>query len=438
GLIVAGDLGYQQAQETKKHTRLRQQQIEAKRALAWQQERGKIAKRQAKEQAIRKAFLQQPHFTPFRVSLEGFAQYKQAVNQTLRRIAYLEQHYQIGVGDQKADRLTIGAMMLLQWYIDEAQRWQQWANSMSPKDHFGLEWHYCYPPEVRKASELLPPQAKRLERKLHRLQDQLGIERASTSDYIQGAIVGSFKATAELVAIGGLFALCPPAGMLYVGVQTLRAATGIVQACMADQEKERMDNLYRRVCFPRAYAQKNGEICGQFITICAFTVYSSFSLVEEGVEIVTIAEEAPTVAGETQAATATKAHTVVMAEEAAVSETSTVVMAEEAAVVQKTKPTLRPEAKYLGSKKHGIHWKEGLAEAKNQGRPQGQWGSQKDLDFAAHKASNLPPKKFEIFKLPPDHTSSVHFPDGKTVKATHINVSNNGTGTFHGYPIFKK
>jgi hypothetical protein len=94
----------------------------------------------------------------------------------------------------------------------------------------------------------------------------------------------------------------------------------------------------------------------------------------------------------------------------------------------------RPEAGYLGSKKHGIGWKEGPATAKSTNKPQGQWGSQADLDFAAEKAATLKPGEGAFFELPPGHSSVVHKPDGTTVSATRIWVRNNGTGTFHGAP----
>jgi RHS repeat-associated protein len=95
---------------------------------------------------------------------------------------------------------------------------------------------------------------------------------------------------------------------------------------------------------------------------------------------------------------------------------------------------LRPEEKYLGSKKHGLDWKEGPAEARKTGKPQGQWGSQADLDFAAEKAAGLKPGEGAYFDLPPGSLSVVHKPDGTTVPATRIWVRNNGTGTFHGAP----
>mgnify|MGYP006902125671 CR=1 FL=1 len=98
---------------------------------------------------------------------------------------------------------------------------------------------------------------------------------------------------------------------------------------------------------------------------------------------------------------------------------------------------LIPEAKYLGSKKHGIKWKEGPATAKNLNTPQGQWGSKSDLDFAGEKAATLKSGEGAYFELPSEHSSIVHMPDGSTVNATHIWVRNNGTGTFHGYPLVK-
>jgi hypothetical protein len=95
---------------------------------------------------------------------------------------------------------------------------------------------------------------------------------------------------------------------------------------------------------------------------------------------------------------------------------------------------LRPEAKYLSGKKHGVRWTEGPAMAKSRGIPQGQWGSIKDLEYAAEKASGLKSGEGGWFNLPQGHSSVVHRPDGATVPATRFWVFNNGTGTFHGYP----
>ena len=97
-------------------------------------------------------------------------------------------------------------------------------------------------------------------------------------------------------------------------------------------------------------------------------------------------------------------------------------------------PKLRPEGKYLKGKKHGIEWTEGPAEARKTGKPQGQWGSRADLDFAGERAGSLAPGEGAYFTLPPGNSSVVHLPDGSTVPATRIWVRNNGSGTFHGYP----
>ncbi|MDB5105332.1 MAG: hypothetical protein JWP91_3021 [Fibrobacteres bacterium] len=99
------------------------------------------------------------------------------------------------------------------------------------------------------------------------------------------------------------------------------------------------------------------------------------------------------------------------------------------------KATLKPEAKYLGSKKHGIEWKEGPATANKTGIPQGQWGSKADLAHAGEQAATLKPGEGATFSLPPGSSSVVHLPDGSTVPATQMWVRNNGTGTFHGYPM---
>ncbi len=93
-----------------------------------------------------------------------------------------------------------------------------------------------------------------------------------------------------------------------------------------------------------------------------------------------------------------------------------------------------PERGYLGSKKHGIEWKEGAATANNLQKPQGQW-TKKSLDFATEKAQTLPvDSKGAYFDLPPGTGAKIYMPDGTVVDATRIWIRNNGTGTFHGYP----
>lgn len=94
---------------------------------------------------------------------------------------------------------------------------------------------------------------------------------------------------------------------------------------------------------------------------------------------------------------------------------------------------LRPEQKYSGSGKHGIKWKEGPVLAK-EGTPQGQWGSESDLNWATEKAATLEPGQGDWFQMPQGHSSVVHKPNGTTVPASKAWIRNNGTGTWHGYP----
>lgn len=96
--------------------------------------------------------------------------------------------------------------------------------------------------------------------------------------------------------------------------------------------------------------------------------------------------------------------------------------------------SVRPEAAVLGSKKHGVKWKEGRARAVKDGKPQGQW-HESDLNFATEKANTLKPRESGVFDLPPGSKSIVHMPDGTTKPATKMWVRNNGTGTWHGYPM---
>lgn len=64
-------------------------------------------------------------------------------------------------------------------------------------------------------------------------------------------------------------------------------------------------------------------------------------------------------------------------------------------------------------------------------------GSLDDLAFAGEKAATLKPRESGYFELPSGHSSKVHLPNGSVVDATHIWVRNNGSGTFHGYPLIK-
>ena len=96
--------------------------------------------------------------------------------------------------------------------------------------------------------------------------------------------------------------------------------------------------------------------------------------------------------------------------------------------------SIRPEAAVTGSKKHGVNWKEGLARAKATGNPQGQW-AESDLDFATEMANTLNAGESAYFDLPKGSRSIVYMPDGTMKPATRIWIRNNGTGTWHGYPM---
>ncbi|WP_170234731.1 SpvB/TcaC N-terminal domain-containing protein [Chryseobacterium hagamense] len=110
---------------------------------------------------------------------------------------------------------------------------------------------------------------------------------------------------------------------------------------------------------------------------------------------------------------------------------------------------IRPEKGYEGTSKHGIGWKEGAAEARATGIPQGQWGSKEDLDYATEKAKTLEPgakqkngtyKKgqFKDFPINEGNTSIIHNPDGTKSKPDKVRLRDNGTGTWHGFPIDSK
>ncbi len=96
--------------------------------------------------------------------------------------------------------------------------------------------------------------------------------------------------------------------------------------------------------------------------------------------------------------------------------------------------TVKPESAVTGSKKHGVNWKEGPARAKSTGNPQGQW-AQSDLEYATEMANTLKPRESGYFSLPEGAQSIVYMPDGTVQPATQMWIRNNGTGTWHGYPM---
>ena len=95
---------------------------------------------------------------------------------------------------------------------------------------------------------------------------------------------------------------------------------------------------------------------------------------------------------------------------------------------------VKPESAVTGSKKHGINWREGPARAKATGNPQGQW-AQSDLDYATEMANTLKGGESGYFDLPEGSQSIVHMPDGTKQPATRMWIRNNGSGTWHGYPM---
>jgi len=50
-------------------------------------------------------------------------------------------------------------------------------------------------------------------------------------------------------------------------------------------------------------------------------------------------------------------------------------------------------------------------------------------------ANSPKPGESAYFNLPANSNSIVHMPDGTTIPATKIWIRNNGTGTWHGYPM---
>jgi hypothetical protein len=99
--------------------------------------------------------------------------------------------------------------------------------------------------------------------------------------------------------------------------------------------------------------------------------------------------------------------------------------------------TYKPEGKSLRGGKHGIDWNEGPQRAKQEGKPQGQFGSPADVDYAVRKAAELGPGNEGFFDLPPDNDCIEYMPDGTTRKPDAIYVKVRPNGTVHAYPYLK-
>ncbi len=101
---------------------------------------------------------------------------------------------------------------------------------------------------------------------------------------------------------------------------------------------------------------------------------------------------------------------------------------------------LEPEPGYLRGKKHGINQQpaDAIKMARDNKVPIGVWGDKADLAYAGEKASTLKPGEMADFPIRPGSKSTVYYGDGSTSVPDMIRVSNNGDGTFHGFPIDSK
>ncbi|MCG8700439.1 MAG: type IV secretion protein Rhs, partial [Bacteroidales bacterium] len=101
---------------------------------------------------------------------------------------------------------------------------------------------------------------------------------------------------------------------------------------------------------------------------------------------------------------------------------------------------LKPEPGYLRGKKHGIKQQDAdaIRLARDTKTPIGRWGNKNDLDYAGQQAATLKPGEFADFPINSDHKCTVFYADGTQSVPDKIRVSNNGDGTFHGFPIDSK
>lgn len=93
------------------------------------------------------------------------------------------------------------------------------------------------------------------------------------------------------------------------------------------------------------------------------------------------------------------------------------------------------EANLTGSGKHGINWTEGHARAIKDKKPQGQFNSINDIEYAVQRGADIGIGQQRIFPLPSGHTCIVHMPDGTAKPATQLYVKVYPSGKVHAYPL---
>jgi RHS repeat-associated protein len=93
------------------------------------------------------------------------------------------------------------------------------------------------------------------------------------------------------------------------------------------------------------------------------------------------------------------------------------------------------EAKLSGTGKHGLKWREGPSRAIKEGKPQGQFQSQADIDWVVEQAKKVQPGQTTVAKLPEGHKSIVHLVEGGTAPATHAFIKVFQSGKVHAYPL---
>ncbi|WP_249028342.1 RHS repeat-associated core domain-containing protein [Saccharopolyspora spinosa] len=103
--------------------------------------------------------------------------------------------------------------------------------------------------------------------------------------------------------------------------------------------------------------------------------------------------------------------------------------------VERDGTTYKPEAGLLGAKKHGLDWTEGPARATKENKPQGQFGSPDDVEFAVQKGAELGKNNHGVFPLPEGHGNIEHLPGGGTRTPNAIFVKVYESGKVHAYPF---
>ena len=279
GLIGAGGVGYQNAQENKKKEGIRRERMA--------REKEKIRYQAALKSKLQKFtggcifkpisihWLTEWFIVPPKKVLQEIKRIREETKQTLDRVAYLEKHYQIGSGDPKADSFAIGAMIMLQWHIDMSDQIVSIIASPSYLTALTNIINFKITREIDKEFFALNSTRSTLKEKLQHYQKQFAIEQPDFWDITEGVLRSLAKNSFKEVSIA------------FIGkITTMEFALALREYLEAEpltEDKLKLEDLYNRAIRPREHAK--GQFPVESVVKVAFPSVKSFHVIEELTEL---------------------------------------------------------------------------------------------------------------------------------------------------------